>query len=64
VVNAGILAQASLSGSVLNARVNLHGLDRPQEVQPILDELTEIQKKAGELTERLFAIFKEKTGIQ
>jgi glutamate formiminotransferase/formiminotetrahydrofolate cyclodeaminase len=63
-VNAGILAQACLSGSVLNARVNLHGLDRLQEVQSILDELAEIEKKAGELTGNLYTIFKDKTGSQ
>jgi glutamate formiminotransferase/formiminotetrahydrofolate cyclodeaminase len=63
-VNAGILAQACLSGSAVNARVNLYGLDRPQEVQTIIDELDEIEKKAVELTGRLYVTFKEKTGIQ
>jgi formiminotetrahydrofolate cyclodeaminase len=63
-VSAGILAQACLRGSTVNARVNLQGLDRSQEVQTILDEFAEIEKKAGDLIERLYATFKNKTGIQ
>ena len=63
-VSAGILAQACLRGSTVNARVNLQGLDRSQEVQTILDEFAEIEKKTGDLIKRLYATFKNKTGIQ
>jgi glutamate formiminotransferase/formiminotetrahydrofolate cyclodeaminase len=64
-VNAGILAQACVSGSAVNVRFNLHGLDHRQpEVQPILDELAGLETRAGELTAKLYAIFKDKTGIQ
>jgi glutamate formiminotransferase/formiminotetrahydrofolate cyclodeaminase len=64
-VNGGILAQACLKGSAVNARVNLHGLDlRQHTVQPMLDELAGLETQAGELTAKLSAIFKDRTGIQ
>jgi glutamate formiminotransferase/formiminotetrahydrofolate cyclodeaminase len=64
-VNGGILAQACLNGSAVNARVNLHGLDaRQPAVQPILDELTSLELKAGELMAKLYTVFKDRTGIQ
>jgi formiminotetrahydrofolate cyclodeaminase len=64
-VNAGILAQACLNGSAVNARINLQGLDhRQRTVQPILDELVDLEGKAGELTAQLYVILKDKTGIQ
>jgi len=63
-VNAGILAQACLSGSAINARVNLHGLDRRQQaVQPVFDELADLETKAGDLTAKLYTVFKYRTGV-
>ena len=63
-VNGGILAQACLNGSAVNARVNLQGLDGRQEIHTILDELDELEIKSGELTTQLFSVFKDRTGIQ
>jgi len=63
-VNAGLLAQACLNGSALNARFNLLGLDRREKIQAIFDELTAIEQKAGDLTGQLLAIFTDKTGIE
>jgi formiminotetrahydrofolate cyclodeaminase len=63
-VNSGILAQACLSGSAVNARVNLQGLDDRHEIQTILDELDSLEIKSGELTTKLFSVFKDRTGIQ
>ncbi len=61
-VNAEILAQASLSGSAVNIKFDLQGLDRTQEVQTILDELTEIEKKAGDLTGKTSRDFQGQNG--
>jgi glutamate formiminotransferase / formiminotetrahydrofolate cyclodeaminase len=64
-VNGGILAQACLNGSAINARMNLNGLNNKQQaVQPILDELASLEIKAGELTAKLYTVFKDRTGIQ
>jgi glutamate formiminotransferase / formiminotetrahydrofolate cyclodeaminase len=64
-VNGGILAQACLSGSAVNARVNLHGVEsRQPAVQLIVDELAGLEIKAGELMAKLYTIFKDRTGIQ
>jgi formiminotetrahydrofolate cyclodeaminase len=63
-VNGGILARACLSGSAVNARVNLHGLDQRQEISPILDELASLETQAGEVMAKLYTVFKDRTGIQ
>ncbi len=63
-VNGGILAQACLNGSAVNARINLQGLKDRHEIQTILDELDGLELKSGELTTQLFSVFQNRTGIQ
>jgi glutamate formiminotransferase/formiminotetrahydrofolate cyclodeaminase len=57
------LARAALTSAGYNIRINILGLDDQKLAQSLLDQLTELEKRAEQFTDQLNGILKERGGL-